>query len=200
MFRKLIIIITILSGLFLAVIWLDHWGYLKLVWCKTLPEIILSRNPSAQELFRINLQNRINELQQSMNDLRKYSDESQSRQKELESQLVKQLNGQRIDEHVVSEYLQEHPIVAVLIRSIDTATITRQEIQTKLIQNQKSLDALMARRLALDNGVSAITPDISPSDAIEADLSDIPSERQRHTEIMRRNGALISTTNERRIK
>lgn len=198
MLKKLIIIIAVTSGLLLAIVWLDHWGCLKFVWNKTLPEVILKRNLSSQERLRISLQGKINETQRNIQELNDSSSENHSRQKELESKLIKKLDGQRISEHMVMDYLEKNPIIAVLIRSIDATIITQQEIQIKIKQNQKSLEDLFARRLALDNGVSTITSEYGPSDAIEAESSDFITERQRYLEIMNRNGALIVTAVERR--
>jgi hypothetical protein len=94
------------------------------------------------------------------------------------------------------EYVRDHPIVAVLLRSVDGQQETLRKAKLKLVIALKNLAKLKAREMALDNGVSMIEPESGPGDVFEAADPSYRSVQERYADILRASGAMMEMKNE----
>jgi hypothetical protein len=196
MFRKLTILTAILSGLYSAASVLDRTNCLESLWAGVIPPVMLERKPTSREKHRMGLQQRIDEAGVGIEDLTRSVHDGESKLTDLRKQLAGQLHGQAIPANRTVEYVRDHPIVAVLLRSVDGQQETLRKAKLKLVIALKNLAKLKAREMALDNGVSMIEPASGPGDVFEAADPSYRSVQERYADILRASGVITEMENE----
>ena len=196
MLRRLAILTTVLSGVFLAASTLDQENRLESLWAATVPPVVLERKPTPMEKHRMGLRQRIDAARGHVEDVTQNIHDGKSKVADLRRQLAEQLDGRTIPATRTAEYLREHPIVAVLVRSVDGQQERLRKVDLELAIARKNLGDLEARKMALDNGVSMIEPESRPSDALEAEDSAHRTVQERYADILRQSGAIADTENQ----
>ena len=196
MFRKLTILTAILSGLYSVASVLDRTNCLESMWIGIIPSVMLERKPTSREKHRMGLRQRIDAASVGIEDLTRSVHDGESKLTDLRKQLAKQLYGQAIPANRTVEYVRDHPIVAVLLRSVDGQQETLRKAKLKLVIALKNLAELKAREMALDNGVSMIDPPSGPGDAFEAADPSYRTVEERYADILRASGAMMEIKNE----
>jgi len=195
MFRKLAILTAILSGLYSTVSVLDRMNCLESLWAGVIPPVMLERKPTSREKYHMGLQQRIDAASVGVEDLTRSVHDGESKLTDLRKQLAEQLYGQAIPANRTVEYVRDHPIVAVLLRSVDGQQETLRKAKLTLGIAVKHLAELKAREMALDNGVSMIEPESRPGDAFEAADPSYRSVQERHADIFRQSGVMTEMEN-----
>ena len=196
MLRRLAILTAVLSGFYLTASVLDRMNWLESLWAGITPRIVLERTPTPMEKHRMGLQRRIDAACGGVEDLTRSIRDGESKLADLRRQLAEQLDGQAIPANRTAEYVREHPIIAVLVRSADGQQEELRKAKLTLAFARKDLADLEARKMALDNGVSMIEPESRPSDALEAEDSAHCTVQERYADILRQSSAVADTENE----
>ena len=183
MLRRLAILATILSGLYLIASVLDQMSSLESLWAGMIPPVMLERKPTSKEKHSMGLQQRIDAACVSVESITRKIHDDESKLTDLRKQLAEQLDGQAIPANRTATYVRDHPIVAVLTRSVDGQQEKLRKAKLKLVIARKNLADLKARKMALDNGVSMIEPKSRPSDAFEAEYPACDTARELYSEI-----------------
>jgi len=102
------------------------------------------------------LQQRIAEAGDGSEDLARSVHDGESKLTDLRKQLAEQLHGQAVPTNRTVEYVRDHPIVAVLLRSVDGQQETLRKAKLELVIALKNLAELKAREMALETGFALV--------------------------------------------
>lgn len=171
MIRTAAKVICVLAGLFCLLAWADRRGWTRPLWARLLPEVILTRQPSASEVQIAELENRIETLKREVFSTKELRAAGSTKRRELLSQLCEQVGDPGEQRFSLESLMQGNPLVSALVRSVDALDQKDAELQRKTIDQQAELKRLEARLVSLRNGLRFVeaATDMTPPDGMETE-------------------------------
>jgi uncharacterized small protein (DUF1192 family) len=146
MFRFLIFII-ILSGVWCLVIMVDQCGWTRPIWDRLIPEVILPRPLTQAEVWVMELENRMANLQQEIHAIEEQCGLSREMHKKLVWQL-KQRVGHTWMGNMESN-LSDDPIVKSLESAIDNEDRHNEELTSRILDLKTEQARLKSKRISI---------------------------------------------------
>jgi len=156
MFRRSAGVVLVLLGVHAGFAWLEYAQCLQPLWVLTYKHV--EGKPTTQMQLLFKCKGQIEQTQATINELRRKHRQSEETEKHLKRQLSQQTQEQA---ELNLRAPSGHRIVSALRRSIANEGTKRSSLRNDLKERQQQLTDLLARKIAIENGISII-PELSP--------------------------------------
>ncbi len=186
MFRMTVFVLIVLGCLLSAVAWMDHWGLLGWIHNRIWPVSVISRKPTELELHTGQLHLQIQRIDTDSKEIDQEIAALRMRRQTLTAQLRDELRGESFSEDHVPQYLDEHPVVEALVRSIDQLDGEVRSLGETLGRMNTQKELLKARVITSSNG-AVLELRESPGEMIQEQQKGSESRLQRYAAILKRS-------------